>query len=318
MTIETCLLAYGFTVAVLAPRMLVRLTHTGVAPKFGLTAWVCVLGSVLAAWIGAVVTLIASVVIHTVMSEPLVLEACYTDLHNEMTGRYGPVAQGGVIGLAGFAGLATIVLVARLIGLLVRARSSTHEHAWLARAAGRHDPGLDAVVVDVGEPAAYSVAGRPHAVVVTTGALAVLDERQLDAVLAHERAHLLGRHHVLLSLTRGLAAVLPRLEVFRIGAVEVARLLEMCADDHAVRTYGRHALINALVTMTPGRMREDRIATAADIGLVTRVERLAAPAATARRIRIRLLLLAAVAASALGPSAAVLAAVTGLGVAGSC
>ena len=44
------------------------------------------------------------------------------------------------------------------------------------------------------EPAAYCVSGRPPAIVVTTAALGALDDRQLDAVVAHERAHLAGHH----------------------------------------------------------------------------------------------------------------------------
>ena len=49
------------------------------------------------------------------------------------------------------------------------------------------------VVLDDPRPAAYCVAGRPAAIVVTSGALAVLDQPQLEAVLAHERAHLAQR-----------------------------------------------------------------------------------------------------------------------------
>ena len=43
------------------------------------------------------------------------------------------------------------------------------------------------------QPAAYCVPGRPATIVLTSGALAVLDPAQLTAVLAHERAHLAGR-----------------------------------------------------------------------------------------------------------------------------
>src|SRR5260370_1178978 len=100
-------------------------------------------------------------------------------------------------------------------------------HARMARLVGRRVLGRDAVVLDAPERVAYCVAGRPHTIVVTSAALAALDERHLDAVLAHERAHLVGRHHLLLALTRSLAAILPTVALFRTGAAEVARLLEM-------------------------------------------------------------------------------------------
>jgi Zn-dependent protease with chaperone function len=39
-------------------------------------------------------------------------------------------------------------------------------------------------------------------VILTTGAVQALDPGQLDAVLAHERADLVGRHHRLLAVAR--------------------------------------------------------------------------------------------------------------------
>ncbi len=51
------------------------------------------------------------------------------------------------------------------------------------------------MVIDCPGPAAYSVAGRRPEVVVTSGAVDLLTGAQLGAVLAHEHAHLRGRHH---------------------------------------------------------------------------------------------------------------------------
>ncbi len=94
-------------------------------------------------------------------------------------------------------------------------------------------------MLDDPRPAAYCVAGRPAAIVVTSGALAVLDPPQLRAVLAHESAHLAHGHHALATVTRGLAAAFPGVPLFARGAAEVARLAEMSADDTAARTSGR-------------------------------------------------------------------------------
>jgi beta-lactamase regulating signal transducer with metallopeptidase domain len=68
-------------------------------------------------------------------------------------------------------------------------------------------------------------------------------------VLAHERAHLAGRHHVLVALTRGLAAIFPWVPVFSRGSAAVARLTEMSADDAAARRAGRRPLIEALLAL---------------------------------------------------------------------
>jgi Zn-dependent protease with chaperone function len=80
----------------------------------------------------------------------------------------------------------------------------------------------------------------------------VLQPAQLSAVLAHERAHLAGRHHLLIVLTRVLAATFPAVPLFTRGPAEVARLAEMCADDVAVRRSGRHTLLTALLAMGTG------------------------------------------------------------------
>ena len=112
--------------------------------------------------------------------------------------------------------------------------------------------GTRTVMLDDPRPAAYCVAGRPAAIVVTSGALAVLDPPQLRAVLAHENAHLAHRHHTLATVTRGLAAAFPGVPLFTRGAAEVARLAEMSADDTAARTSGRPALVAALIAIATG------------------------------------------------------------------
>jgi hypothetical protein len=108
------------------------------------------------------------------------------------------------------------------------------------------------VVLDDPRPAAYCVAGRPAAIVLTSGALQVLDPPQLGAVLAHECAHLAHGDHLLQTLTQGLAAAFPGVPLFIRGAAEVARLAEMGADDSAARVSSRPALVAALLAIATG------------------------------------------------------------------
>ena len=75
------------------------------------------------------------------------------------------------------------VLLGRLGRSLLRSRASTHEHARMAPLAGRPDPALGAMVLEVPKRAVYCVAGRPHAIVVTPGGPDALDVRYLDAVV---------------------------------------------------------------------------------------------------------------------------------------
>ena len=87
------------------------------------------------------------------------------------------------------------------------------------------------------QPAAYCVAGRHPTVILTTGAVQALHPGQLDAVLAHERAHLTGRHHRLLAVARIGRQVLPFLPLMRDTEEQVARLVELHADDAATRAH---------------------------------------------------------------------------------
>jgi beta-lactamase regulating signal transducer with metallopeptidase domain len=113
--------------------------------------------------------------------------------------------------------------------------------------------------------------------VVTSGALAVLKPAQLNAVVAHERAHLAGRHHLLVALTRGLAAIFPGVPLFSRGCDEVARLSEMLADDAASRRAGRRPLIEALLAMGTGAEMPAASLAAAGYAVAARVQRLLEP-----------------------------------------
>ena len=134
-------------------------------------------------------------------------------------------------------------------------------------------------MLDTPQPAVYCVPGRPATIVLTTGALAVLDRPQLLAVLAHEHAHLAGRHHLLVTLGKAARAGFPGVPLFSRGADEVARLAEMRADDVAARRSGRDTLLQALVAMGTGRpLAAPSASLAATGGAVTaRVRRLLDP-----------------------------------------
>jgi Zn-dependent protease with chaperone function len=316
MSVASCLLVFSFAVAVLAPRPLVRLTHAGVAPRLGVAAWLAAIGSVVASWAVAAVFLAGDLIRDWNQSGQSLVSACFAQLRAVATGRYGLAIQIGLLVLTAFAAAAVAVLAWRLGRSLLRARASTHEHAQMARIAGRHVAGLDAVVLDAPERAAYCVAGRPHTIVVTSAALAALDEPHLGAVLSHERAHLAGRHHLLLALTRGLATILPRIALFTTGAAEVARLLEMCADDAAARTHGSRTVLGALLALSGAAPIPAGALGATGVGVLARAERLAAPPEPAQRLRVRVLLGAVAVVVVVGPVLTGLLAATGLAMCG--
>lgn len=137
------------------------------------------------------------------------------------------------------------------------------DHRLRLLLAGRPDERLGAVVVEHGEPAAYCMSGIRRPVVLTTAALRLLDETQLAAVLAHERAHQSGRHHLLVSLASVPAAAFPWVPAFRHARDEVARLAELAADDVAAARSPRLAVAEALLTLGSAAARSGSASTAA-------------------------------------------------------
>jgi Zn-dependent protease with chaperone function len=162
------------------------------------------------------------------------------------------------------------------------------QHAEAARLVGHHEPILGAVLVDHAQPAAYCVAGPQPTVIVTTGALQALDPGQLDAVLAHERAHLTYRHHRLLAIARIGSQVLPFVPLTRDMATQVARLIEMHADDAATGTRDGEVLATALVALASTASPAAGLAAAATDG-VQRIQRLLGPAEPLGRVHRQLL-----------------------------
>lgn len=302
MIIVLVLLGYAICAGWFVPTLLVPLTRRGVSVHVGLAAWLTAMASALVA-----VAVAAQFSFRTVAADwpQLTRALCRSVAGNACTPEvYGSVLyQVGVIVLAASLALAGVLAAWRYTNRVHRSTAQTRSHAQAALLVGRAiaAPGARTVMLDDPRPAAYCVAGRPAAIVVTSGALAVLDPPQLAAVLAHEGAHLAHRHHTLATITRGLAAAFPSVPLFTRGAAEVATLSEMAADDAAARTTGRTALIAALIAIAtgtafpsagvpstgasagiPGAGVPRGAMAAAACAVPDRVERLLAPSSSAR------------------------------------
>jgi Zn-dependent protease with chaperone function len=246
------LLGYAACAAWCVPALLAPLTRRGVSVRAGLAAWLTAMASVL---VSAAVAIEFS--FRTVAADwPQLTQAlCRSVAGGACTPAvYGSVLyQAGVMVLAASLALAGVAAAWRYGRRVQRSRTQTRSHARAALLVGHAIAGqARTVMLDDPRPAAYCVAGRPAAIVVTSGALAVLDPPQLRAVLAHESAHLAHRHHALATVTRGLAAAFPGVPLFTRGGAEVARLTEMAADDTAARASGRPALVTALIAIATG------------------------------------------------------------------
>ncbi|MGO9035153.1 M56 family metallopeptidase [Mycobacterium sp.] len=113
--------------------------------------------------------------------------------------------------------------------------------------------GCDLRVLEVAQPLAYCLPGVRSRVVVSEGTLDSLTETEIAAILGHERAHLRARHDLVLEAFTAAHAAFPRF-VRSASALDAVQLLvELLADDAAVRVAGRAPLARALVTCASGR-----------------------------------------------------------------
>jgi Zn-dependent protease with chaperone function len=282
-------LVYSVTVAWLVPSVLTRLTSSGTGARLGVAVWLTALASVLVSAAISLFFLTRAAVegwaqLAEVVCRSMSGGACTPVVYRSALFELG-------LGIAAaLAAYAAATLAWRYGRRLQLAQQQTKSHAQAAYLTGRHlGPGT--VVLDVPQRAAYCV--PPGIIVVTSGALGILGPAQLDAVLAHERAHLAGRHHLLLAVTKALAATFPAVPLFARAQAEIARLAEMAADDTAAKRTGRRPLIEALVAMGTGTAMPASALGAASYAVTARVQRLLDPADRGSLARYRAGLVAA-------------------------
>jgi Zn-dependent protease with chaperone function len=146
------------------------------------------------------------------------------------------------LGLALFAVLCWILIASS--AAVIRARR--RQRALLALLAHGDPKAPGALVVDHPTAAAYCLPGLRSQIVVSVGALDLLRPAELAAVLAHERAHLRERHDLVVLPFTALRSAFGWSRVCADAHQSVALLIEMLADDRALRARSAHALAAAL------------------------------------------------------------------------
>jgi Zn-dependent protease with chaperone function len=272
-TVAAVLIAYAVCVGTLGSRLLGRARWTARAPLLAIVTYLAAGWSVVAALGLAGLTL----AIHaTALGGGLshLIGACVLRLRET----YG-TPGGATVAALGLT-LAGAVAARTVLTAMTHLRSAGQQallHAETARLVGRPEPSLGAVLVEHSDPVAYCVSGRHPTVILSTGAVQALEPAQLSAVLAHERAHLTGRHHRLLAMARIGRLVLPFLPLMRDADAQVARLVEMHADDAAARASDPRSLATALVVLATGASPAPGLAASATDS-VARIHRLLRPA----------------------------------------
>ncbi|WP_406194664.1 M56 family metallopeptidase [Kitasatospora sp. NBC_01560] len=147
---------------------------------------------------------------------------------------------------AALAGAAALLVVAGLMTRLWRRQRQLLTRTW--RTVGGQPDGDGDLLVVPGESAdAFALPGhdgRPGRIVVTSAMLRTLDTPGRDVLLAHERAHLAGRHHLLARTVQLASAAHPAVRGL---ASATSFQLERWADEEAAAAVGDRKLTAAAV-----------------------------------------------------------------------
>jgi Zn-dependent protease with chaperone function len=144
-------------------------------------------------------------------------------------------------------------------------------------------PGDDEVVVmEDATPEAYALPGLPGRIVVSTGMLGALDDRQRDVLVAHERAHLTCHHYAFVAVAQLAATANPLLRPL---ATAVGYTVERWADECAATATGdRHLTAHAIATAALAANRSRGRGPALALGLFGPRSALATAGPVPRRV----------------------------------
>jgi len=240
--VGVALIALALVVVVVAPRVLTRSAWTIDHPRTALVSWSV---AVLLGVVGFVVG-VALVVAADRPLDPFRLTESPTHGLN--------------------LGVALLGVAAFVVAVRVRP-GAEHEAVRQAMRSGsaphRQIDGTTVALVEADHALACAVPGRSGGVLVSTGLADLLRTDELEAVVAHERAHLTQRHAVAVAVAESIERAVPWVPGARAMARSTRVLVEFAADDAAARRVGRDALRRAVLvadgTSALGAVRASRL-----------------------------------------------------------
>ncbi|MBF6327944.1 M56 family metallopeptidase [Nocardia transvalensis] len=134
----------------------------------------------------------------------------------------------------------------------------------------------DIRVLAASEPIAYCLPGLRRRVVLSQGTFANLTDAELTAIVSHERSHLRARHDLVLEAFTAAHEAFPRFVRSKSALDSVKLLIELLADDSAVKVTGPTPLARALVACSNSTAPQGAMAVGGPTTLI-RIQRLAGP-----------------------------------------
>jgi Zn-dependent protease with chaperone function len=221
------LVVLALAVVVVAPRVLTRSAWTIDRPRTALVAWSV---AVLLGALGFVVGIALVVLADRPITDPFGLAESPT--------------RGLNVGVAVLAVIAFVIAVRVRPGAEHRA---VREAMRSGAAPHREIDGTIVAVVEADHALACAVPGRSGGVLVSSGLADRLRTDELEAVVAHERAHLRQRHAAAVAVAESIERAVPWIPGARAMARSTRVLVEFAADDAAARRIGRDAVRRAVL-----------------------------------------------------------------------
>lgn len=246
MTGVLTLLVGSTLVGLYGHRPLLWLAERRIDPTILLTGWVL-------STVGLVISTVATISLVALPADEhpsagvfRLAGGCWTALSSG----YLPGWREGMAALS-VAGSAGILLrLGRAMGERLRHRRDRAPHVEQLRLLAAGTPAGEPLWVRDDRPLALSIGGRPGLIVMSDSLRADLTPAAVAATFEHERAHLRGRHHVLVALGDTLGAALPVVPLLRAAPLAIRDLVELSADAQAARRCGSAAVREALSRLT--------------------------------------------------------------------
>ena len=171
-----------------------------------------------------------------------------------------------------------IYMVVR-VGIHTRRRRARHRILVdLLDQGGEHTVhrAADIRVLAAAEPIAYCLPGLRRRVVLSQGTFTNLSESELTAIVSHERSHLRARHDLVLEAFTAAHEAFPRFVRSKSALDSVKLLIELLADDSAIKVTGPTPLARALVACSNSTAPQGAMAVGGPTTLI-RIQRLSGP-----------------------------------------